>query len=475
MPVFELTRCRPIRRRTGSAPRGPVLHPSIETIPAVERPLILIVAHDPRVRADLREALAAVPADLDVVAEPAEALDRLAATSYAVVLAHQPLPQMEGTALLARAQATVPSCRRILLTDRLDADLALRAVNEGGVFRLLNAPWTPDELAGAVLQALEEEAPCRADASPDALPDAERASLVALNRSLKKKVMERTWEVVELNRRLQQSFLAAVQAMARLEEMHSHVVGNHSKRVATWARLMAERLDLPPSQVWQVEVAATLHDIGKTHTDPAILMKPPAALSKRERIILRMHVIHGEAIVRLLPDLEEAARYVRSHHERIDGTGYPDRLQGQDIPLGARIIAVANIYDHALHPRESPTSASPEEALLTLQEKAGSRLDPDLVRLLTEIVLENEGDLPGLREVEIHLRDLQPGMVLARDLLTSRNVLLLKAGTPLQQEHIARLLQHHAQDPILDGIFIRRTFPALDAAASPAANPPTGP
>lgn len=433
-----------------------------------DRPRILVVDDDPGLLDACTEALRSIPAAFDTTTVPSEALRRLEAIPYALILADQQMPSMDGTTVLERAQSLCPSGIRVLLSDQLDLDTAMRAINEGGVFRLLQKPWDAGELVHTVLQALAEHTRLQQQFPPQPLSDQQSTALAELNRSLKKKVMERTWEVLELNRKLQQSFLAAVQAMARLGEMHSNVVGNHSNRVAEWSRKIAERLDLSAAELLQVEVAATLHDIGKTHTDPKILLKPPPSLSKRERVILRMHVIHGEAIVRLLPNLEDAARFVRNHHERFDGDGYPDRLKGRDIPLGARIVAVANAYDHALHPRESPTSAAPEQALLAIQNKAGIRLDPDLVRILTEIVVESEGDMPSLREVEIHLRDLQPGMVLARDLVTTEAVLLLKAGTRLQQEHIVRLHHHHTSDPILDGIIIRRDLSTGTGEATPA-------
>src|SRR5690606_3572118 len=181
------------------------------------------------------------------------------------------------------------------------------------------------------------------------LSERQNEELKELNENLKQKVMERTWEVLRLNQKLERSFMGAVQAMARLGEMHSRFIGSHANRLAMMSKEIATQLGVSGKDLMQIEVAATLHDIGKTLINPLILKKPEHALTDDERMILREHPVQGEAIVRMVPNNEDAAGYVRHHHERFDGKGYPDGRIATEIPLGSRIIAVANAYDKLLN------------------------------------------------------------------------------------------------------------------------------
>src|SRR5690606_2448898 len=127
-----------------------------------------------------------------------------------------------------------------------------------------------------------------------ALTARQNAEMKDLNENLKRKVMERTWEVLRLNQMLEQSFLYAVQAMARMAELHSSVGGSHAKRVATLSKEIGKRMNLAPKDLLQLEVAATLHDIGKIQIDPLLLRKPDDQLDAADRSVLREHPAHGE-------------------------------------------------------------------------------------------------------------------------------------------------------------------------------------
>src|SRR5690606_28913394 len=110
-------------------------------------------------------------------------------------------------------------------------------------------------------------------------------------------------------------------------------------------------------------IAATLHDIGKVQIDPLILRKPEDQLEASERAVLREHPGQGEAIVRMVPHLEDACLFARHHHERFDGNGYPDGLSGAHIPMGARIIAAVNAYDKAVNTRTALGAVPPSQAI----------------------------------------------------------------------------------------------------------------
>jgi diguanylate cyclase (GGDEF)-like protein len=163
-----------------------------------------------------------------------------------------------------------------------------------------------------------------------------------------------------------------------------------TERFAAVARLVeavAERMDLPPHARAQLGQAAELHDIGKLAIPDAILHKP-GALDPDEWAFVRRHTLIGERIIGAAPALAQAAALVRSTHERVDGGGYPDGLAGQDIPRGARIIAVCDAFTAMTSPRPYAAERSVQQAVAELRRGAGTQFDPEVVEVLAELVLQ---------------------------------------------------------------------------------------
>jgi HD-GYP domain-containing protein (c-di-GMP phosphodiesterase class II) len=151
----------------------------------------------------------------------------------------------------------------------------------------------------------------------------------------------------------------------------------HAERVAGQSRILARRLELAPGEVHRVECAARVHDVGKIIVSPEILEKP-GPLSGVERAEIQRHSVFGARLVASLDD-DGLTAIVRHHHERIDGSGYPDGLAGTAIPLGARIVAVADTFDALTSRRPYRKAFSPADAMALLEDEAGCTLDPAIV------------------------------------------------------------------------------------------------
>ena len=422
-------------------------------------PKILFVDDESNILQSVRRVMRKTDIEIDAVTTPKEALALVEKEKYAVVISDQRMPGMGGVELLEKVRVLSPDTIRIILTGYADVQASVDAINRGAVYRYLNKPWEDDDLRNTVKQAVDQFLLVQENRRLQELTERQNEELKDLNENLKQKVMERTWEVLRLNQKLEHSFMGAVQAMARLGEMHSNVVGSHAKRVALLSTEMAKKLGFTGRDLMQVEVAAMLHDIGKTLISPNILKKLEGDLEPGERTILREHPVQGEAIVNLVPNIEDAARYVRHHHERFDGTGFPDKIQGEEIELGSRIIAVANAYDKILNSRSSFTNTTPAQAMKMVVSKAGSEFDPTVVKALETVVRDIERQMKNGYEIEIGLNDLKPGMVLSRDLVMEDGRLLARKNHALEPDLIAALSKLNESEPILAGIFVYRKWP----------------
>ena len=162
-------------------------------------------------------------------------------------------------------------------------------------------------------------------------------------------------------------------------------LGTHRRDVAALAAATAATFSLPPEEIEQIRQAAELHDVGKVAIPDAILDKP-SKLDDSEWAFIRRHTLIGERIIAAAPDLRAVATLVRSSHENYDGTGYPDRLAGHDIPLGSRIIIVCDAFDAMTTDRPYHKAVNEQSAIAELRRCAGSQFDPDVVERFCHVL-----------------------------------------------------------------------------------------
>jgi diguanylate cyclase (GGDEF)-like protein len=171
-----------------------------------------------------------------------------------------------------------------------------------------------------------------------------------------------------------------------LQERNPELAERHAS-VARLAQAVGERMGLPPGEATQLRQAAELHDVGKLAIPNRILRKP-GPLDPQEWALVRRHPLTGERIIGAAPALARAAKLVRATHERYDGDGYPDRLAGEQIPLGARIIAACDAYTAMTSPRPHAAQLPIPEAIAELRRRAGTQFDPTVVDALSHVLVE---------------------------------------------------------------------------------------
>ena len=194
-------------------------------------------------------------------------------------------------------------------------------------------------------------------------------------------------------RRLEHTVLHSLLALANALEARDHYTRGHSERVALWARRLAYAAGLPDPVADTISQAGLLHDLGKIGV-PEVVLKKAGPLTEAEWSIMRQHPITGARILAPLEFFGEGAVVVRHHHERQDGSGYPDGLTGDAIPIGARIVAVADVYDALRSDRPYRTALSHEETVARLRGESGRTLDPFLTELFIDLASHGSAERP---------------------------------------------------------------------------------
>lgn len=437
--------------------------PSLATLEAAEvQPwTVLCVDDEPSILSALRRVLRAEGCRLLIAQGGVEALAILATEAVDVVVSDMRMPGMDGAQLLAQVREQWPGTARILLTGYADMDATIAAINNGQIYRYIHKPWDEHELRLTVRQQLERER-----LRLQELTQQQNQALQELNVALEARVAERTAELSVANERLKRNYLTVIRTFSGLLELRGGVLAGHGKRVGDLARRMGVALELPTEQIQDLFVAGLLHDLGFTAIPENVLTIAQMLLGPAEMNAYRRHPVLAAQALMALEDMQGVIPIVRGHHERFDGKGFPDRLMGTDIPLGARILAVVDHYDDLLHGHITGKPLKPDQAKSLLQRGAGEQFDPDLLALLLRLTDEQPTQYP-LKEVAA--RELKPGMVIGRDLKTAENVVLLAVGQVLSAGLIQRIQRYEEREgsPVI--LWIRDGQPSKAAAPGRAA------
>lgn len=376
----------------------------------------------------------------------AEALALLEHEAVDLVISDMRMPQMDGAQLLEQVRAKWPDTLRILLTGYADVSSTIAAINRGEIYRYIAKPWEDNDIILVVRHALERKALEQEKRRLEQLTRSQNEELKALNASLETKVQERTAELRQAMSSLEQahgelkkSFITSVRIFSNLIELRAGRLAGHSRRVADVARSLAQQMGMSDAEIQDVVLAGLLHDIGKIGLPDRLLEKPFDSLNSDERAQVMKHPVTGQVALMSLDRLKAAAELICFHHERFDGQGYPNSLSGSDIPLGARILAVANEYDALQNGTLLNQHLSSAKAHEFIVKGSGKRYDPAVVDAFNKIlgVAEQRTELAQ----EIKAINLKSGMVMARDLTAPNGMLLLSRDHVLDDPMIAKLHQ----------------------------------
>ena len=357
------------------------------------RPAILIVDHDESSRSLLKERVAAVsPPGMEVlVASSAEdglgVLYSLRDQGRAIelVIAAQRMPGIPGGRFLEIVNAQFSTVGKILLSDKPSLDEAIYALNNAGLDKYIPIPWDPEDVKFTITALLRQR------------------EMKRLNEKLLADLQHRNQQLTAAMGNLEQarndlehSYIQTVESLAIALEAKDRYTSGHSQRVSKFARLIARSLGLPKDEVEIVAQVALLHDIGKIGMLDKILNKP-ANLTPEEREAIKSHPVVGAQILAPVATFTKHVAGIKHHHEMYDGTGYPDRLKGRDIPVAARIVCLADAFDAMTSTRPYRVGLPLEFAMQEMKKMAGRQFCPECVDAFIRVlkskgVLEEEGE-----------------------------------------------------------------------------------
>jgi response regulator RpfG family c-di-GMP phosphodiesterase len=289
----------------------------------------------------------------------AEALELLRVHDIALIISDQRMPGMTGIEFLKRAAEMRPHTVRIILTGYTDVNALVEAINSGIVYKYATKPWINEDLQQTVSRALQHYETIKT-----------QHELKLQNERLRTRL-----------RATRESFVRVVADMLDLKDPHAQ---GHARRTRSYATAIGEGFNLEPEELEQLSLAAFLHEAANINIPSDILYKT-TALTAEERRIVELNFERGLQMLAGVPDLEEVASVIRYYHEQWDGSGYPKGLRGEQIPLHARIIAVADAYDEMTTRHPLKPNWTHSEAIARLQSDAGKKFDPEVIRVFCQL------------------------------------------------------------------------------------------
>lgn len=317
----------------------------------------LVVDDEPPVRQAMVRVLEGAKYRVVSAESGAAALAVLERESIDLVTSDLQMPGMSGAELLETIHRRWPEVAIIMVTGVAELNTAVQLL-QAGASDYITKPFAVDEVRARVRQALDKR------------------RLLIENRRYQLHLAEL---VRQQAARIEELFLEAVQTLVHALEAKDAYTQGHSARVSAYAGGTARALGLQEGEVQVIELAAELHDVGKIGVRESVLFKPGRLTDEEYRHIMEHTVIGARILAPLFKNAPQALAIVRSHHERLDGLGFPDGLKGDQVPYYSRVVSVVDAFDAMTSGRTYRPAMKVDRALAELTANAGSQFDPDIV------------------------------------------------------------------------------------------------
>lgn len=421
---------------------------------------VLLVDDEENILRALKRLLMDEEFEVETATSGEDALEKLKnLQNVGLIVSDQRMPGMNGAEFLGRSQEFAPNAQRILLTGYSDINATIDAINRGGAGRYISKPWDDDELLATIRDTIKLFQDGEEKRHLNGIIAQQKAELEAWNDGLKKRLLQTAATIREQTQAIKTLDKSPLEFVSRLFDNIYEVMGDrsavHSRTVSTMVTDVSRKMGLDAETVATFGLAALIHDLGKLGRTGATLHLKSEEMSESELNLYRQHPQRGVDMFSKVEELQGVLLLVKHHHESFDGSGFPDGLAGDAIPLGARLIAIADFIEKSARSVEQNRA---DYALLNAKYHAGTILDPNLISKFSGITrtLYYEGKRSGgVAEVEVGPYDLMPGMTVLRDVVSGSGVLLMQAGSVLDISAVALIRTHYRKSPPANGIFIK--------------------
>ncbi|WP_158658102.1 HD domain-containing phosphohydrolase [Agarilytica rhodophyticola] len=363
---------------------------------------------------------------------------------FDVIVSDMRMPGMTGDIFLTKARELSPNTTRILLTGYSDIEAIESAINNAKIYNYITKPWDESDLDEVVNRAISRHTEIRKREAKASVSEKQNKKLSKLALLLDKQVKERAMEIDQAlgllesaNERAEQNFYDSLGIINRVMEWKEGRDSGHANFVGKYGEKVAEKLEFDGGTIKDLKLAAMLHRIGMLCLPDEIRTRSVFNLNPEERELYQQYPVWGEMALSSSPNLSNIAKIVRHHREAVNGTGFPDEIIDQDIPIVSKIIAVIGDFYDAYNGRLEKSISGLEEAKDYISKWVGKRYDTKIANAFWDVL--DDFDVHLGKKIATKTRDLKEGMTLDEDIRSGSNALLLARGVVLNETMIKHL------------------------------------
>jgi response regulator RpfG family c-di-GMP phosphodiesterase len=372
-----------------------------------------------------------------------EALDYLAENDIELIMSDMRMPKIDGANFLAKSRELRPHAVRLLLTGYSDMESTVKAINDGGVYTYTGKPWDNHELKSVLMKAAEHYLLKNETRQLNEKITKSNAKLAKFNQSLETKVAQRTAALLAIQQKLQTTLntqndllLDALDMMSATIEYRTGLSAGHNKRIATQCKFVAKELSLKDADCHKIYLCALLHEIGTIGLSDEVLSTN--TLMTKVDDALSEHPIIGAEIVGRVKRFAPLTTNILHQNENFNGTGFPNHLVGENIPIGARIIRVVKDFDYLVAGKSNNKKMPIANAHKWMDDRVGIWYDKKIIDAFKEI-FNNRDYKNDQMEYCVGLEGIKPGAKLLEDLVLNNGNVMLKAGQEINEAMLEKL------------------------------------
>lgn len=429
-----------------------------------DKPRLLLVDDEESILNSLRRLLRGQPYEVLLATSGAQALEIMAQRPVDLVMSDARMPSMDGATLLALVRQRYPDTLRIMLTGYADPSAIIKAINEGQIHRYISKPWHDEEMLLTLRQSLAYQYSERERLRLVQETWDQNEQLKLLNATLEKHVAARTSELQQTAdmldlayEELKRSYVTGTEVFSLLANLRLPPAKQTNRQIIELVRVYSKRHALDEGTSRDLTMAAALYNIGKLSWTDSMMSTPSDLLHHNDRERYRGYPKQSESLLMTLDPMKDAARLILHHQERWDGSGFPDRLKGEAIPFGSRLLKLAVDFIELQRGLILERQMNSDEALVYIRQYSGRLYDPELVEDFIQVCAAYLSDVtladPTVKVLTT--RDLAAGMILARNLNADNGMLLLNAGKVLNGPLVEKLIAFEAMEGARYSIFVK--------------------
>lgn len=420
---------------------------------------LLIVGFDVISSQELYDILKNTANKIEICKSGKQALKKIQREKINGILLYQNMPDIILIDFLTEVKKKTNFTKVLIASSPKREEDALQAVNDGYAWSMVSFPWSDILLKNQCIKMIRignlqsdrnyllREINIRDETITDL-----REILDKDERESAEKLELIQEQLRFLKKKREEEFSDIIRVLSAIISRKNKKLGNHCRRVAALSIATSQWMGNSEAITRDIEIAAMLHDFGKIYLSNKLMFeKVDTVVNANDINLIKEHPLIADAVLHILKGFSKISEYILHHHENYNGTGFPNGLSGSEIPLPSKIISITDYYDHLTN-IDSNSIKTNEEVFFEIKKQKSKKFDPDILKIFSSFL--REGSRLRDNEIMVSIKQLKIGMVLTRDVVTSRGIIIVHKGEMIRKSYYDKIFNYQLTDPVRGSLYV---------------------